>query len=154
MTGDAIRYDNALLTFQLISADPGAKTRSIADSSIPGSMTFGPVTGETVPLVASSGREVYTPVCFLLYFGSLLPGFASWEPRVPRFLFHVCKADLSLAAVAEELPEESMALPTAHEVARELLADVEGEWGLARIEVTDERGTVVGVIQLSDFRLQ
>ncbi len=73
---------------------------------------------------------------------------------MPRFFFHVHTKGLTLGAIEEDLPDESMALPTARGVARELLADIEGEWGLARIEVTDEQGIVVGVIPLSEFWLQ
>ena len=62
------------------------------------------------------------------------------------FLFHVHKDGSDLGAIDEELPEESMAPPTARGVARELLADIEGGWRPARIEVADERGDVVGVI--------
>jgi hypothetical protein len=73
---------------------------------------------------------------------------------VPRFLFNVCKEDISLAAVAEELPGQSMAITTARGMARELLADAEGEWISARIEVVDEHGDVVGVVHISDYWLQ
>jgi hypothetical protein len=58
---------------------------------------------------------------------------------MPRFFFHVHKEGLTLGAVEEELPDRSMALPTARAVARELLADIEGGWSLARIDVTDDR---------------
>jgi hypothetical protein len=74
--------------------------------------------------------------------------------RMPRFFFHVHTEGLNLGAVEEELPDASMALPTARGVARELLADIERGWGLACIEVTDERGSLVGVVPLSDFWLQ
>jgi hypothetical protein len=70
---------------------------------------------------------------------------------MPRFFFHVHKEGLTLGAVEEELPDRSMALPTARAVARELLADIEGGWSLARIDVTDDRGTVVCVIPLREF---
>jgi hypothetical protein len=73
---------------------------------------------------------------------------------VPRFLFSVLKEDLSLAAVAEELPGRSMAISTAQGIARELLADTEGEWVSARIEVADEHGDVISVIHMKDYWLQ
>jgi hypothetical protein len=73
---------------------------------------------------------------------------------MPRFFFHVHKDGLDLGPIDEELPDESMALPTARGGARALLAENEGEWDLARIDVTDEHGIVVGVIQLSSFWLQ
>jgi hypothetical protein len=73
---------------------------------------------------------------------------------VPRFLFSVVKEDLSLAAVVEELPETLMAISTAQGIARELLADTEGEWSSVRIEVADEDGSIVTVIQVRDYWLQ
>ena len=73
---------------------------------------------------------------------------------MPRFYFHVHNEGLNLGAIEEDLPEESMAVPTARGVARELLADFERGWSSAFIEVTDERGVLVGVIPLSDFVLQ
>jgi hypothetical protein len=47
-----------------------------------------------------------------------------------------------------------MAITTARGMARELLADAEGEWISARIEVVDEHGDVVGVVYISDYWLQ
>jgi hypothetical protein len=73
---------------------------------------------------------------------------------VPRFLFSVFKEDLSLAAVAEELPGRSMAISTAQGMARELLGDTDGEWSSARIEVADEDGDVISVIHVRDYWLQ
>jgi hypothetical protein len=81
--------------------------------------------------------------------GVVSPGFSLVGPDVPRFLFHICKEDLTLAAVAEELPGKSMAITTARRMARELLADTEGEWISARI--ADEHGDLVGVIHMSDY---
>jgi hypothetical protein len=73
---------------------------------------------------------------------------------VPRFHFHLCKEALSLSTVAEELPGKSVALTSARGMARELLADFEGGWSSARIEVADEDGDIVGVIHMSDYWLQ
>jgi hypothetical protein len=70
---------------------------------------------------------------------------------MPRFFFHVHTEGPTLGAIEEDLPDESIALPMARGVARELLADIEGEWGLARIEVTDEQGILVGVISLHEL---
>src|SRR5829696_7564544 len=81
--------------------------------------------------------------CCVLSFRDVSAGAA----YMPRFFFHVHKAGLSLGAIEEEVAEESMALAAARGVARELLADIEGEWRLARVDVTDEHGLVVGVIQ-------
>jgi hypothetical protein len=78
----------------------------------------------------------------------------SGAARVPRFLFSVFKEDLSLAVVAEELPGTLMAISTARGMARELLADTEGEWVSARIEVADEYGNIVSVIQMRDYWFQ
>jgi hypothetical protein len=69
---------------------------------------------------------------------------------VPRFVFNVWKEDSSLAAIAEELPGNSMAIITARGMARELLADAEGEWISARIEVADGYGDTIGVIHMNE----
>jgi hypothetical protein len=84
----------------------------------------------------------------------LSPEFRLLEPRVPRFLFSIFKEGLSLAAVTEDLPGTSMAISTAQGMARELLADTEGEWISARLEVADEHGDVIGVIHMRDYWLQ
>jgi hypothetical protein len=73
---------------------------------------------------------------------------------VPRFLFHLCKGSLSLSAVAEELPGTLTAISSARGMGRELLADFEGGWSSAHIEVTDEHGDTVGIIYMSDYWLQ
>jgi hypothetical protein len=73
---------------------------------------------------------------------------------MPRFFFHVHKGALNLGPIDEELPEESMALPVARGVARELLADTESEWRPGRIEVTDDHGDVVGLIHMGDYWIQ
>ena len=73
---------------------------------------------------------------------------------MPRFFFHVRREGWNLDPVTEVLPEASAALATARGVARELLADPDGGWASARIEVADERGDLVGVIQMSDYWLQ
>jgi hypothetical protein len=73
---------------------------------------------------------------------------------VPRFFFQVRKEGWNLDPVPEVLPETSSALAKAQSIAHELLADPDGDWVSARIEVSDENGTVVGVVQVGDFRLQ
>jgi hypothetical protein len=73
---------------------------------------------------------------------------------VPRFLFSVLKENLSLAAVAEELSGTSLAISTARGVARELLADMDGGWISARIEVADEHGDIVSVVDMREYWLQ
>jgi hypothetical protein len=47
-----------------------------------------------------------------------------------------------------------MAITTTRGMARELLADTEGEWGSARIEVADEHGDLVSIVHVSDCWLQ
>ena len=73
---------------------------------------------------------------------------------MPRFFFHVRREGCSLDPVPEVLPEASTALAKAQTIARELLADPDGGWNSARIEVADEHGLVVGTVEVSDFRLQ
>ena len=73
---------------------------------------------------------------------------------MPHFFFHVHKEGQSLGAIEEDLHDQSIALPTAREVARELLANLERGWTSAFIEVTDERGSLLGIIPMSDFLLQ
>jgi hypothetical protein len=73
---------------------------------------------------------------------------------VPRFFFQVLREGWELDPVPEVLPEPATALAKARAIARELLADAEGEWLSARIEVADEHGNVVGIVQVSDFRIQ
>jgi hypothetical protein len=73
---------------------------------------------------------------------------------VPRFFFQVLREGWELDPVPEVLPEAATALAKARAIARELLADAEGEWLSARIEVADEHGNVVGIVQVSDFRIQ
>ena len=73
---------------------------------------------------------------------------------MPRFHFHLCKENLSLSAVAEEVPGKAMAITTAQGMARELLVDIEGGWSSARIEVADEHGDVISIVHVSDCWLQ
>jgi hypothetical protein len=74
--------------------------------------------------------------------------------QMPRFFFHVHKEGQSLGAIEEDLHDPSIALSTARGVARELLATLEQGWISAFIEVTDERGSLLGIIPMSDFLLQ
>jgi hypothetical protein len=82
-------------------------------------------------------------------------GFACWSRADAAFLLPRSQGrSESLGAIEEDLHDPSIALPTARGVARELLATLEQGWISAFIEVTDERGSLLGIIPMSDFLLQ
>jgi hypothetical protein len=73
---------------------------------------------------------------------------------VPRFLLQVRTDEETLDPVPKVLPDISTALAKVHTIARELLADPDDDWLSAWIEVVNEDGNVVGIVQVKDFTLQ
>ena len=69
---------------------------------------------------------------------------------MPRFFFHIFDDAWLSDEDGEDLADAGVALEHARQIARELLADDEASWEGTYIEVTDERGRVVGIVRPTD----
>jgi len=57
-------------------------------------------------------------------------------------------------APGEEFADAQAAMAKAREIARELLADSNGEWGSTTIDVHDENRALIGIVIVREQRLQ